>query len=117
MSDTSADRPGLEARFQALSDGNRLRILERLRGGERCVCELADELELGQSLLSFHLKTLREAGLVRARRDGRWMHYRLEAEALQHLRSFLERLGKGTTDGSCCGREDEPRHAGVAGGG
>lgn len=117
MNETAPDRLGLEARFQALSDGNRLRILERLRGGERCVCELADELDLGQSLLSFHLKTLREAGLVRARRDGRWMHYRLEAGALRPLRSFLERLRKGGTDGACCTREDEPRRAGVAGGG
>ncbi|MDF2775138.1 MAG: regulatory protein ArsR [Geminicoccaceae bacterium] len=68
--------------FHALSDATRLSILEMLRGGERCVCELQDELEAAQSRLSFHLKVLREAGLVSDRREGRWAYYSIVPEAL-----------------------------------
>ena len=71
--------------LQALSDENRLRILEVLRGGEHCVCELQASLEMGQSLLSHHLRVLREAGLVRDRRDGRWIYYALAPETLGRL--------------------------------
>jgi len=70
--------------FHALSDPRRLRILDLLRGGEQCVCDLQTELTCGQSLLSFHLKTLRDAGLVASRREGRWTHYRLAADGLEH---------------------------------
>ncbi len=81
--------------FHALSDETRLRILELLRGGEHCVCELTEALELGQSLLSFHLKTLKETGLITDRREGRWMYYALVPETLEalatHLTSFTRR--------------------------
>ncbi len=70
--------------FRALSDPRRLRILDLLRGGEKCVCDLQAALDCGQSLLSFHLKTLRDAGLVATRRDGRWSHYRLEPQSFEH---------------------------------
>ena len=72
------------ALFHALSDPRRLRILDLLRAGEQCVCDLQAELDCGQSLLSFHLKTLREAGLVATRREGRWAYYQLAAEAIEH---------------------------------
>jgi ArsR family transcriptional regulator len=75
--------------FQALADENRLQILEALRDGERCVCELQSSLHLGQSLLSHHLKALKEAGLVRARREGRWAHYSLVFEVLEDLEAWL----------------------------
>jgi ArsR family transcriptional regulator len=76
------DRARSAQLFHALSDETRLRILERLRGGERCVCEMTDALDAAQSRLSFHLKVLKEAGLVTDRRDGRWMYYTLDREAL-----------------------------------
>ena len=79
-------------RCHALSDETRLSILERLRGGEECVCNLTGLLDSGQSRLSFHLKVLRDAGLVRARRDGRWMHYSLEPRGLDAIRDFVDRL-------------------------
>ncbi|HJP55849.1 MAG TPA: metalloregulator ArsR/SmtB family transcription factor [Gemmatimonadales bacterium] len=63
--------------FHALSDETRLAVLEMLRGGERCVCELQDELDAAQSRLSFHLKVLKDAGLVRDRKEGRWSYYSL----------------------------------------
>lgn len=77
------------ARFRALSDENRLRIVDLLRNGERCVCELQDALDLGQSLLSFHLKTLKDAGLVFDRREGRWAYYSLNPEAFAQLKDFV----------------------------
>lgn len=71
--------------FHALSDPRRLRILDLLRAGEQCVCDLQADLDCGQSLLSFHLKTLRDAGLVSMRKEGRWSHYRLEPDAFEHV--------------------------------
>jgi ArsR family transcriptional regulator len=79
---TIADRRSDAARlFHALSDETRLAIVERLRGGELCVCDLTDLLEAAQSRLSFHLKVLRDAGLVRDRREGRWVYYALDPAA------------------------------------
>ena len=78
--------------FHALSDPTRVQILERLRSGERCVCELTDVLEASQSRLSFHLKTLREAGLVSDRKEGRWVYYTLVPEAVTALRDALDAL-------------------------
>ena len=71
--------------FHALSDATRLSILEMLRGGERCVCELQDELDAAQSRLSFHLRVLREAGLVTDRREGRWSYYSIVPDALAEV--------------------------------
>lgn len=82
----------LDRRFQALSDPKRRRILALLGDGEMCVCELVDEIEVSQSLLSFHLKALKEAELVDDRRDGRWVHYRLRSEALVQVREHLRSL-------------------------
>ena len=73
------------ALFHALSDETRLEIMEMLRGGERCVCELTDELDAAQSRLSFHLRVLKEAGLVTDRKEGRWSYYAIVPEALAEL--------------------------------
>ena len=78
--------------FHALSDRTRLEILERLRAGERCVCELTDALDAEQSRLSFHLKVLKDAGLVHDRRDGRWTHYTLCTETLAEAVEALAEL-------------------------
>ena len=75
--------------FHALSDETRLRILQQLQAGEQCVCDLTDVFQTGQSRLSFHLKVLREAGLVLDRREGRWMYYSLNQEGLEVLEEFL----------------------------
>ncbi len=97
----------LTRRFKALSDPLRLRILDRLRGGERCVCELTEALDAGQSLLSFHVKTLKDAGLVTDRREGRWMHYALDDAGLAELDAFLGSLRRRTGERAwkpvCCG--------------
>jgi ArsR family transcriptional regulator len=78
--------------FHALSDQTRLCILQRLRFGERCVCDLTDALDAAQSRLSFHLKVLKDAGLVTDRREGRWMYYTLNAEALADLGDLVESM-------------------------
>lgn len=65
----------------ALADPVRLRLLRLLRGQELCVCELVDALRMPQYAISRHLRSLRALGLVAARRDGRWMHYRLGSGA------------------------------------
>lgn len=89
---TPASPDALAQIFHALSDPTRLAILERLRNGERCVCELTDALDAAQSRLSFHLKTLREAGLVTDRREGRWVYYTLASDTLEQLRRALDAL-------------------------
>lgn len=68
-----------------LSDKNRLRILTALTRAETCVCDLIDELDLPQPLVSYHLGKLRKAGLVQARRDAQWIYYSLEPAAWERL--------------------------------
>lgn len=80
--------------FHALSDETRLRIVERLLLGEQCVCNLMEMLELGQSHLSFHMKTLKAAGLVNDRREGRWIHYALNPGTLREVHEFLGAVGE-----------------------
>ena len=75
--------------LRALADPIRLQVVEALGLGERCVCELTGELALAQSKLSFHLKVLRQAGLITSRQQGRWVYYRLEPAALGALRDWL----------------------------
>lgn len=75
--------------FHALSDETRLAIVQRLRAGERCVCELTDVLDAAQSRLSFHMKVLKDAGLVHDRREGRWVHYHLNKSAFEELQALV----------------------------
>ena len=60
---------------KALADPTRVRILAALRGRELCVCELCDALQVSQSTLSTHLQVIRDAGLVRTRKEGKWTYY------------------------------------------
>ena len=78
--------------FHALSDETRLEIIELLRKGERCVCELTDTLDAAQSRLSFHLRVLKDAGIVRDRRDGRWVHYELDPDAFEEIETLITDL-------------------------
>lgn len=87
--------------FHALADETRVEIVEMLSHGERCVCELTGSLEAAQSRLSFHLRTLKEAGLVTDRRDGRWIYYSLNREALDEMADFLRSVKPGKHAGSC----------------
>jgi len=90
------------ALLKALADPLRLQVIEALAGGESCVCDLATQLELGQSKLSFHLKVLKQAGLLADRQEGRWMYYRLQPEALDALSLWLSALS------AHCGKPASP---------
>jgi ArsR family transcriptional regulator, arsenate/arsenite/antimonite-responsive transcriptional repressor len=68
-----------------LSDGNRLRILKILSQRESCVCELIEQIGLTQPLVSYHLRRLRDAGLVRTRRKAQWVYYSIEPETWRSL--------------------------------
>ena len=89
---TAPDLDHAVALFHALSDPIRLTIMELLRGGERCVCELQDELDVAQSRLSFHLKVLKDAGLVSDRREGRWSYYTIVPGALEEAQERIAQL-------------------------
>lgn len=95
--------------FHALSDVTRLEILEKLRSGERCVCELIDDLDAAQSRLSFHLRVLRDAGLVVDRKEGRWSYYAIVPEALAEVHDLsialqpTKRRRELKVAGGCCG--------------
>jgi ArsR family transcriptional regulator, arsenate/arsenite/antimonite-responsive transcriptional repressor len=84
--------------FQAVAEETRFRIVQILSAGERCVCDLQGDLGAAQSRLSFHLRKLKEAGVVDDRREGRWVYYSLRPEALEEMRGFLGEVttGEGT---------------------
>ena len=90
----AADLSRAAAFFHALSDETRLEILDRLRDGERCVCELTGVMKTAQSRLSFHLKVLKEAGLISDRPEGRWMYYALNERALEDAEETIRTLKK-----------------------
>jgi ArsR family transcriptional regulator len=101
--------------FKTLSDPTRLRLLNLLACGETCVCELTDTLRVVQPKVSRHLARLKRAGLVDARRDGKWMHYRwaqhgdrLVRHVLLGLRGWMAKVGGMNAErrkhGTVCGR-------------
>ncbi|MBD2595683.1 winged helix-turn-helix transcriptional regulator [Nostoc spongiaeforme FACHB-130] len=79
----------IAAGFHALSDPLRINVLELLRQQELCVCDLCDVLSVSQSKLSFHLKTLKDAGLVNSRQEGRWIYYSLNIPQFSVLEQYL----------------------------
>ncbi len=91
--------------FHALSDPTRLQLVDLLRSGERCVCELTQALSSAQNRLSFHLRVLKEAGLVLDRKEGRWVYYRLNEEEMTKLAGHLTDCcspGRPWLKGGCC---------------
>jgi ArsR family transcriptional regulator, arsenate/arsenite/antimonite-responsive transcriptional repressor len=92
MATVTTDLERAATLFRALGDPTRLGIIEKLRGGEQCVCDLTDALETGQSRLSFHLKCLKDVGVLRDRREGRWIYYALNPEAIAEIESVIATL-------------------------
>jgi ArsR family transcriptional regulator len=78
--------------FHALSDETRLEIIERLKDGEQCVCDLMHAVGAAQSRLSFHLKVLKEAGVIEDRPEGRWVYYALSHAIVTELEAFANAL-------------------------
>ncbi len=89
---TESGRAQLARRFHALSDTTRLAILDSLRAGECCVCDLQSSLAAAQSRLSFHLRVLKDAGLISQRKDGRWSWYQLTPGVISEMSSALQGL-------------------------
>lgn len=90
--------------FKALSDEKRLAILELLRGGEKCACVLMEQLKMGQSAVSYHMRILCESQIVTSRQEGKWTHYRLSETGSKYA---IELLSTITTPNSknideCC---------------
>jgi ArsR family transcriptional regulator len=83
------------ARFKALGEPSRLRILDLLADGPACVCELRDRTRLGGPHMSHHLGALGDAGLVTATRRGRWIDYELSEAAVHELAASIPRHPKG----------------------
>ena len=75
--------------FKALSDPNRLMIVDILSCGELCACRILERFHITQPTLSHHMKTLCDCGLVSWRKEGRWMYYSLNSEKVQQLKDFL----------------------------
>lgn len=86
---SSLTSPLIIAGFHALSDPLRIQVIELLRKQELCVCELCEYLGTTQSKLSFHLKALKEAELVRTRQEGRWIYYSLNLPQFAVLEQYL----------------------------
>ena len=80
---------------QALSDSNRLQIIEMLADGEKCACKLLEKFAITQPTLSHHMKVLCECGLVESRREGKWSHYSLNTDTLMALKAFISALSGG----------------------
>jgi ArsR family transcriptional regulator len=80
-------------RFAALGDPARLAILSHLGSDTRCLCEMQGDLGMAPNLLSYHMRILREAGLVSGRRNGRRIDYRIEPQGFEALRAELEAIG------------------------
>ena len=92
MTTTTLDVPRIAQLCNALADEARVEIIARLLDGEQCVCDLTDALGTGQSRLSYHLKVLKDAGLVTDRRDGRWSYYTLARDAFLETEGLLSTL-------------------------
>ena len=78
--------------FKAFCDENRIQILKLLQNGERCACELLEEMNLSQPTLSHHMKILCDSGIVTGRKEGKWMHYSISAEGAEVAKSCIADL-------------------------
>ena len=92
-------------RMKALTDENRLAIMLALQHGEKCGCDLLEELNITQPTLSHHMKILVESGMVNDRKEGKWHYYSLNTETFNAFKEYIEKLGckcsSGEGDGCC----------------
>ncbi len=113
--------------FKAISEETRLRILKLLQSGGLCVCDLVAVLKTSQPKISFHMNVLKEAGIIKDRKQGRWIHYRLDESDMfrrflvysvlekltdrmveddrKRLEAFLISKGNKSGHSTCCSRE------------
>jgi ArsR family transcriptional regulator len=92
LADWNSDCEERARLVSVLMEPQRIKVLRLLRGGELCVCEIERSLCIPQNLVSHHLRVLREAGLVAARKEGQFVHYSRVEERVRELTETLERL-------------------------
>ena len=95
--------------FKAFCDENRIRIVKMLRNGEKCACRLLEEINVTQPTLSHHMKILCDSGVVRGRKEGKWVHYSIDPAGAEQARRLLAQqltlLPFPEKDGDCCCKE------------
>ena len=95
-------------KIKALTDENRLAIMLALQHGEKCGCDLLEELNITQPTLSHHMKILADSGLVDYYKEGKWMHYSISAKGVQEFREMIGSYARcdcesgAVTTQSCC---------------
>lgn len=90
---------------KALSDPNRIRIIQLLTSGEKCGCDLLEQMQITQPTLSHHMKALEGCGLVCAVKKGKWNHYSLNCDQWTAFRDYIESVrcaGAEKAEGECC---------------
>ena len=98
---------------KAMSDSNRLRIIEMLTQGEKCGCNLLEELQVTQPTLSHHMKVLSDCGLVSSYKDGKWQHYSINCKRFKEYKDYITVItccgstSKDMNSECCCGTEIE----------
>ena len=78
--------------MESLSDPIRINILELMMGGEICVCDIVKVTGLSQSKISYHIKILKDSGLISDRQEGRWVYYKLDMEVLSDIQNWMSNL-------------------------
>ena len=89
---------------KAMSDTNRLQIIEMLTQGEKCGCNLLEELQVTQPTLSHHMKVLSDCGLVSSYKDGKWQHYSINCEKFKEYKEYIASI-------TCCGNNLEDNNS------
>ena len=77
---------------QPFCDENRIKILQLLQGGEKCACKLLTEMNITQPTLSHHMKILCDSGIVKGRKEGKWMHYSISQDGIEEAQKYLDFL-------------------------
>lgn len=99
------DNKKTAAMFKAFCDENRLQILQLLQEGERCACNLLEEMQITQPTLSHHMKILCDSGVVVGRKEGKWMYYSISNEGMEDVKKCLDQLTQhsdGKIEKPCC---------------
>lgn len=87
--------------FKALSDPNRLSIVDMLSCGELCACKILEKFNITQPTLSHHMKILCDSGLVKGRKEGKWTYYSLDEEVVDDLKTFFSNITSSKADCIC----------------
>ena len=88
--------------MESLSDPIRINILELMMNGEICVCDIVKVTGLSQSKISYHIKILKDSGLISDRQEGRWVYYKLDLEILSDIQNWMGNLIHSSTNERNC---------------